>query len=112
VFVRQHLRMLPTTEDRAELAAITALVEDGKLTPVRRYGRPATLQRRWLIGATRSAARSRSFVPPAIWAAVVIRSGCWWRCRRLLVVRQQPSDWLSALEWVCVVEAVSASVRR
>jgi hypothetical protein len=24
VFVRQHLRMLPTTEDRAELAAITA----------------------------------------------------------------------------------------
>jgi NADPH:quinone reductase-like Zn-dependent oxidoreductase len=33
-FVRQHLRFLPTREDRAELAAITALTEDGKLTPV------------------------------------------------------------------------------
>ena len=33
-FVRQHLRFLPTREDRAELAAITALIEDGKLTPV------------------------------------------------------------------------------
>ena len=33
-FVRQHLQFLPTREDRAELAAITALIEDGKLTPV------------------------------------------------------------------------------
>jgi NADPH:quinone reductase-like Zn-dependent oxidoreductase len=33
-FVRQHLGFLPTREDRAELAAITALTEDGKLTPV------------------------------------------------------------------------------
>ena len=33
-FVRQHLRFVPTREDRAELAAITALIEDGKLTPV------------------------------------------------------------------------------
>ena len=33
-FVRQRLRFLPTQEDRAELAAITALIEDGKLTPV------------------------------------------------------------------------------
>ena len=33
-FVRQHLRFLPTREDRAELAAIAALIEDGKLTPV------------------------------------------------------------------------------
>lgn len=33
-FVRQRLRFLPTREDRAELAAITALIEDGKLTPV------------------------------------------------------------------------------
>jgi len=33
-FVRQHLRFLPTREDRAELAAVTALIEDGKLTPV------------------------------------------------------------------------------
>ena len=32
--VRQHLHMLPTREDHAELAAITALVEDGKPTPV------------------------------------------------------------------------------
>ena len=34
VFVRQHLRFVPTREDRAELAAITALIEDGKVTPV------------------------------------------------------------------------------
>jgi NADPH:quinone reductase-like Zn-dependent oxidoreductase len=33
-FVRQRLRFLPTREDGAELAAVTALVEDGKLTPV------------------------------------------------------------------------------
>jgi NADPH:quinone reductase-like Zn-dependent oxidoreductase len=33
-FVRQHLRFLPTREDRAELAAITVLIEGGKLTPV------------------------------------------------------------------------------
>jgi NADPH:quinone reductase-like Zn-dependent oxidoreductase len=33
-FVRQRLRFLPTREDRAELAAVTALTEDGKLTPV------------------------------------------------------------------------------
>jgi NADPH:quinone reductase-like Zn-dependent oxidoreductase len=33
-FVRQRLRFLPTREDRAELAAITVLIEDGKLTPV------------------------------------------------------------------------------
>jgi NADPH:quinone reductase-like Zn-dependent oxidoreductase len=33
-FVGQHLRPLPTRQDRAELAAITALIEDGKLTPV------------------------------------------------------------------------------
>src|SRR5690348_12497486 len=33
-FVRQRLRFLPTREDRAELAAITVLTEDGKLTPV------------------------------------------------------------------------------
>lgn len=33
-FVRQRLRFLPTREDRAELAAITGLIEDGKLTPV------------------------------------------------------------------------------
>ena len=33
-FVRQHLRFVPTREDRAELAAITALIEDGQLTPV------------------------------------------------------------------------------
>ena len=32
--VRQRLRFLPTREDRAELAAITGLIEDGKLTPV------------------------------------------------------------------------------
>jgi NADPH:quinone reductase-like Zn-dependent oxidoreductase len=33
-FVRQRLRLLPTREDRAELAAITVLIENGKLTPV------------------------------------------------------------------------------
>ena len=33
-FVRQHLRFLPAREERAELAAITVLIEDGKLTPV------------------------------------------------------------------------------
>jgi NADPH:quinone reductase-like Zn-dependent oxidoreductase len=33
-FVRQRLLLLPTREDRAELAAITALIEEGKLTPV------------------------------------------------------------------------------
>jgi NADPH:quinone reductase-like Zn-dependent oxidoreductase len=32
--VRQRLQFLPTREDRAELAAITGLIEDGKLTPV------------------------------------------------------------------------------
>jgi NADPH:quinone reductase-like Zn-dependent oxidoreductase len=33
-FVRQRLRILPTRQDRAELTTLTALVEDGKLTPV------------------------------------------------------------------------------
>jgi NADPH:quinone reductase-like Zn-dependent oxidoreductase len=33
-FVRQRLRILPTREDRAELAAITELIGDGKLKPV------------------------------------------------------------------------------
>jgi NADPH:quinone reductase-like Zn-dependent oxidoreductase len=33
-FVRQRLRFLPTREDRQELAAITALLGEGKLTPV------------------------------------------------------------------------------
>jgi len=33
-FVGQRLRFLPTREDGAELAAITALISDGKLTPV------------------------------------------------------------------------------
>lgn len=33
-FVRQRLRFLPTRQDRTELEAITALIEDGKLTPV------------------------------------------------------------------------------
>ena len=33
-FVRQHPRFLPAREDRAELAAITALIEGGKLTPI------------------------------------------------------------------------------
>ena len=33
-FVHQELRFLPTREDRTELAAITALIDDGKLTPV------------------------------------------------------------------------------
>jgi NADPH:quinone reductase-like Zn-dependent oxidoreductase len=32
--VRQRLRILPTRQDRAELATLTALIEDGKLTPV------------------------------------------------------------------------------
>ena len=45
-FVRQHLRFLPTREDRAELAAITALIEDGKLMPVldRTYPIPDTTE--------------------------------------------------------------------
>jgi NADPH:quinone reductase-like Zn-dependent oxidoreductase len=33
-FVRQRLRILPTREDRADLVAVTALIEEGKLTPV------------------------------------------------------------------------------
>lgn len=33
-FTRQRLLFLPTRQDRAELAAITKLVEDGQLTPV------------------------------------------------------------------------------
>jgi len=33
-FVGQHLRAVPTRQDRAELAALTALIEDGKLKPV------------------------------------------------------------------------------
>ncbi|WP_322769329.1 NAD(P)-dependent alcohol dehydrogenase [Frankia sp. Cr1] len=33
-FVRQRLRILPTREDRAELLALTGLIEDGTLTPV------------------------------------------------------------------------------
>jgi NADPH:quinone reductase-like Zn-dependent oxidoreductase len=33
-FVGQQLRFLPTREDRAELATITALSDEGKLTPV------------------------------------------------------------------------------
>lgn len=33
-FVRQRLRFLPTKQDRTELEAVTALIEDGKLTPV------------------------------------------------------------------------------
>jgi len=32
--VRQRLRVLPTRQDRAELAAVTALIEGGKLRPV------------------------------------------------------------------------------
>jgi NADPH:quinone reductase-like Zn-dependent oxidoreductase len=32
--VRQHLRILPPREDGAELAAVTGLIEEGKLTPV------------------------------------------------------------------------------
>ena len=32
--VRQHLRILPTRQDRAELAAVTALVDEAKLRPV------------------------------------------------------------------------------
>ena len=34
VFVRQHLRFLPTRQDRTELTTITGLIEDGKLAPV------------------------------------------------------------------------------
>jgi NADPH:quinone reductase-like Zn-dependent oxidoreductase len=48
-FVRQHLRFLPTRQDRAELAAITALIEDGKLTPV--------LDRTYPMADTRKALR-------------------------------------------------------
>lgn len=33
-FARQHLRILPARQDRAELAEVLALAEDGKLTPV------------------------------------------------------------------------------
>ncbi|WP_322762894.1 NAD(P)-dependent alcohol dehydrogenase [Frankia sp. Cr2] len=33
-FVRQRLRILPTREDRAELLALTGLIEEGTLTPV------------------------------------------------------------------------------
>ncbi len=33
-FVRQRLRILPTREDRADLVAVTAFIEEGKLTPV------------------------------------------------------------------------------
>ena len=32
--VRQRLRVLPTRQDRAELAAVTALIDEGKLRPV------------------------------------------------------------------------------
>jgi NADPH:quinone reductase-like Zn-dependent oxidoreductase len=32
--VRQRLRFLPTRQDRAELTAVTALVDEGKLRPV------------------------------------------------------------------------------
>jgi NADPH:quinone reductase-like Zn-dependent oxidoreductase len=32
--VRQHLRILPTRKDRALLAAVTALIDEGKLRPV------------------------------------------------------------------------------
>jgi NADPH:quinone reductase-like Zn-dependent oxidoreductase len=32
--VRQRLRVLPTRQDRAELAAVTALADEGKLRPV------------------------------------------------------------------------------
>jgi NADPH:quinone reductase-like Zn-dependent oxidoreductase len=34
MFVKQRFRPLPSKEDREELLAVTALVEDGKLTPV------------------------------------------------------------------------------
>jgi NADPH:quinone reductase-like Zn-dependent oxidoreductase len=33
-FAGQHIRPLPTRQDRAELAAITALIEEGTVTPV------------------------------------------------------------------------------
>ena len=32
--VRQHLRFIPTRQDRQELTALAGLVDDGKLTPV------------------------------------------------------------------------------
>jgi NADPH:quinone reductase-like Zn-dependent oxidoreductase len=34
VFVSQRLRPLPSRQNRAELLAVTGLIEDGKLTPV------------------------------------------------------------------------------
>jgi NADPH:quinone reductase-like Zn-dependent oxidoreductase len=34
LFVSQRLRPLPSKENREELLAVTALVEDGKLTPI------------------------------------------------------------------------------
>ena len=34
LFVPQRLRPLPTRQDREELLAVTALIEDGKLTPI------------------------------------------------------------------------------
>jgi len=34
VFVSQRLRPLPPRQNRAELLAVTGLIEDGKLTPV------------------------------------------------------------------------------
>ncbi len=33
-FVAQRLRPLPSRQNRQELLAVTALIEDGKLTPV------------------------------------------------------------------------------
>jgi NADPH:quinone reductase-like Zn-dependent oxidoreductase len=33
-FVCQCLRILPTRQDRAELATLTAFIEDAKLTPI------------------------------------------------------------------------------
>ncbi len=33
-FVRQRLRILLPRQDRAQLLAVTGLIEDGKLTPV------------------------------------------------------------------------------
>jgi NADPH:quinone reductase-like Zn-dependent oxidoreductase len=33
-FVSQRLRPLPSRQNRAELLAVTGLIEDGKLTPV------------------------------------------------------------------------------
>ena len=40
VFVSQRLRPLPSKEKREELLDVTALVEDGKLTPDRRPDLP------------------------------------------------------------------------